>query len=98
TIYQLYAVALVSGICTVFFDVAYQAYLPALIPRADLLEGNSKLEITRSTAQVLGPALAGALVQVVRAAPAILVDAVSYLVSVLTLLWIRHLEPDPQAV
>jgi predicted MFS family arabinose efflux permease len=89
-------VALVIGICTDFFDVAYQSYLPALIPRIDLLEGNSKLEITRSASQVLGPALGGALIQAVRAAPAVLVDACSYLVSVATLLWIRHAEPDPK--
>ena len=93
---QLYAVALVTGICTVFFDVAYQSYLPALIPRGDLLEGNSKLEITRSASQVAGPALGGVLIQIVSAAPAILVDALSYLVSVATLVWIRHPEPAPR--
>src|SRR5205085_8281659 len=94
TMGQLYAVALVIGICTVFFDVAYQSYLPALIPRTDLLEGNSKLEITRSASQVAGPALGGLLIQLIKAAPAILVDALSYLVSVATLLWIRHQEPQ----
>jgi MFS family permease len=93
---QLYAVATVIGVCTVFFDVAYQSYLPALIPRTDLLEGNSKLEITRSASQVIGPALGGFLVQAIRSAPAILVDSLSYLVSVTTLLWIRHPEPDPR--
>jgi MFS family permease len=93
---QLYAVALVIGVCTVFFDVAYQSYLPALIPRTDLLEGNSKLEITRSASQVIGPALGGFLIQAIRSAPAILVDSFSYLVSVATLLWIRHPEPDPR--
>jgi MFS family permease len=93
---QLYAVALVIGVCTVFFDVAYQSYLPALIPRTDLLEGNSKLEITRSASQVIGPALGGILIQAIRSAPAILVDSFSYLVSVATLLWIRHAEPDPR--
>jgi MFS family permease len=91
---QLYVVALVLGVCTVFFDVAYQSYLPALIPRTDLLEGNSKLEITRSASQVIGPALGGLLIQAIRAAPAILVDSFSYLVSIATLVWIRHAEPD----
>jgi MFS family permease len=97
TMLQLYAVALITGVCTVFFDVSYQAYLPALVQRSELLEGNSKLEVTRSGAQVAGPALAGALIQAIQAAPAILVDAASYLVSVLTLLWIRQPEPDPKA-
>src|ERR1700694_5934802 len=66
---QLYVVALVTGVGTVFFDVAYQSYLPALIPRPDLVEGNTKLQVTGSVAQMAGPALAGLLVQLVGAAP-----------------------------
>ncbi|MDP9241899.1 MAG: MFS transporter, partial [Actinomycetota bacterium] len=57
-IVQLYVVAFVSGICTVFFDVAYQSYLPSLVDRDQLVEGNSKLEISRSGAQLAGPGLA----------------------------------------
>lgn len=93
---QLYAVALLAGICTVFFDVSYQSYLPALVPRRDLLEGNSKLEVTRSIAQLGGPALAGLLIQLVGATLSILVDAASYVVSVISLLTIRKPEPDPR--
>ena len=44
TIWQLYVVAFGYGICTVFFDVAYQSYLPSLVTRDQLVEGNSKLE------------------------------------------------------
>jgi len=58
TIEQLYIVALLVGVGTVFFDVAYQSYLPALISRSDLVEGNSKLQVTGSVAQMAGPALA----------------------------------------
>lgn len=96
TIEQLYAVALLAGICTVFFDVSYQSYLPALVTRRDLIEGNSKLEVTRSIAQLAGPAMAGFLIQLVGAALSILVDAASYLVSVISLLLIRKPEPDPR--
>ena len=46
----LYAVAIVGGTATVFFDAAYQAYLPSLVERDQLIEGNTKLEISRSTA------------------------------------------------
>lgn len=95
TMDQLYVVAALTGIGSVFFDVSYQSYLPALIEREDLLEGNSKLEVTRSLAQVAGPGLAGLLIQLFRAANAILADAASYLISVLTLLWIRKPEPEP---
>ena len=95
TLGQLYAVATLAGVGTVFFDVSYQSYLPALVRREDLLEGNSKLEVTRSLAQVAGPGLAGLLIQLFQAANAILADAISYLISVLSLLWIRLPEPEP---
>jgi hypothetical protein len=53
TMAQLYVVALVMGVGSVFFDVSYQAYLPALVPADDLREGNAKLEIGRSSAYAL---------------------------------------------
>jgi MFS family permease len=95
TIWQLYAVALVTGVATVFFDVSYQSYLPSLIERDNLLEGNSKLEVTRAVSGVAGPGFAGVLIQLFQAAYAILVDSASYLVSLLMLLWIRKPEPEP---
>jgi MFS family permease len=93
---QLYAVALITGVGTVFFDVSYQSYLPALIPRPDLVEGNTKLQVTGSVAQMAGPALAGFLIQLVGPARAVAADAASFLVSVASLLWIRRPEPSPQ--
>jgi MFS family permease len=93
---QLYAVALITGIGTVFFDVAYQSYLPALIPRGDLLEGNTKLQVTGSVAQMAGPALAGFLIQLIGPAKAVAADAASFLVSVGSLWWIRRPEPAPK--
>ena len=96
TIEQLYIVALLVGVGTVFFDVAYQSYLPALISRGDLIEGNSKLQVTGSVAQMAGPALAGLLIQLVGAARAVFVDASSFLISVLSLWWIRRPEPAPR--
>lgn len=90
---QLYVVGFVSGVLTVFFDVAYQSYLPALVSREQLVDGNSKLEFTRSAAQLGGPAVAGGLVGSVGAAMAMSVDAASFGVSVLSLLTIRRREP-----
>lgn len=92
---QLYVVALLTGVLTVFFDVAYQAYLPVLVSREHLVEGNSKLEVSRSVAQIAGPGLAGALVQLVTAPVAIVLDAVSYVASVISLLFIKVPEPEP---
>ena len=93
---QLYLVAVITGIFTVFFDVAYQSYLPALIDRGDLIEGNSKLEVTRSAAQLLGPPAAGFLIQAFQAARAIAVDALSFLASAIAVLLIRKPEPEPR--
>ena len=95
TIAVLYAVAFLVGILTVFFDVAYQSFLPALVGRAQLVEGNSKLEVSRSAAQIAGPGIAGGLVQLVTAPVAIVVDAASYLVSAFFLVFVRVPEPPP---
>ena len=78
---QLYVVALLTGVLTVFFDVAYQSYLPSLVGRDYLVEGNAKLEASRAVAQIAGPSVGGALVQWLTAPYAILVDALSYLWS-----------------
>jgi hypothetical protein len=61
TIWQLYVVGFVAGTLTVFFDVAYQSYLPSLVERDQLIDGNSKMEVTRTLAQTAGPALSGGL-------------------------------------
>jgi MFS family permease len=95
TMPQLYAVALITGIGTVFFDVAYQSYLPALIARTDLIEGNTKLQVTSSVAQMAGPALGGFLIQLMGPARAVAADAASFLVSIVSLIWIRRAEPSP---
>jgi MFS family permease len=89
TLWQLYLVAITAGVCTVFFDVSYQSYLPVLVPREQLVDGNGKLGATQSFAQVTGPGLGGGLVGLFGAAGAMAADAISYAVSVVSLLAIR---------
>lgn len=96
TLVHLYVAALLLGVFTVVFDIAYLAYLPALIGSEDLLEGNQKLEVSYALANVFGPGLAGLLVTAFGAAQAILADAVSYLGSAGALFLIRTREPAPQ--
>ena len=96
TIWQLYAVAFGTGVGTVFFDVAYQSYLPALVRKDQLVEGNSKLEISRSAAFVAGPGMAGTLVAALTAPYAILLDALSFLGSAGFLARIRTEEERPE--
>ena len=86
---QLVIVGILLGTLTVFFDVAYQAYLPSLIPKEDLVEGNSKLEISRSAAGLFGPSLAGALIAIVKAPMAVVIDALSFALSALFLFTIK---------
>ena len=93
TIWQLYVVGFVNGCLTVFFDVAYQSYLPTLVERDQLIEGNSKLETSRSAAAILGPGVAGTLIGIIGAPLAIALDALSYAVSTAFLLVIRRGEP-----
>jgi predicted MFS family arabinose efflux permease len=91
----LVAVAFLAESLTVFFDIAYLAYVPTLVPRAQLVEANSKLQASASGAQVVGPALGGTLVRVLGAPFAILFDAATFLASAWFLFRIRTVEPDP---
>ena len=94
-IWQLYVVGFVVGICTVFFDVAYQSFLPSLVAREQLVEGNSKLEVSRSAAQLGGPGVGGLLVSAITAPYAVLADAVSFAWSGLLIARIRRAEVVP---
>ena len=90
---QLYVVVFIEGCLGVMFDSAYPAYVPSLIGVDRVVEGNSKLAASSSLAEIGGPGLGGALVQVIGAPFAILVDAASYVVSSVSLWLIRTPEP-----
>ncbi len=93
TIGQLYVVVFLNGVMTVFFDVANMSILPSLVARERIADGNAKLEVSRSGAEVAGPGIAGLLVQWIGAVTAVLVDAVSFVGSALFLARIRAVEP-----
>jgi MFS family permease len=95
TIQHLLAVAFGTGIASVFFQTAYQVYLPTLLTAGQLPEGNAKLQGTEAVAQVGGPGAAGLVVQIAGSAvTALLLDAASFVVSALCLLGIRAREPE----
>jgi MFS family permease len=96
TLAQLYVAGFVTGSLTVFFDVAYQSYLPSIVERAQLVDGNSKLEVSRSVAQIGGPGFGGLLVRAFSAPYAVLADAVSFLWSASFLFAIRKEEVVPE--
>jgi MFS family permease len=93
TIWQLYAVGFIAGTLTVFFDVSNQSYLPSIVEREDLIEGNSKLQISQSAAQIAGPGIAGFLIDLVKAPFAIVLDSLSFVVSAFFVFLIRRPEP-----
>jgi len=95
-VWHLLVLEFLIGIFTVFFDVAYQSYLPALIEREDLIDGNSKLQLTASVASVSGPPIAAGLMAVVGAANAILADCASFVASTLFMISMRHRETPPK--
>lgn len=92
TIEYLYILSFLTGTLSVLFGVAYQSYLPSLIENDQLVEANSKLEASQSLADIGGPAIGGALIQLLSSPLAILADAISFLVSALCLKMIRQPE------
>ena len=96
TIAQLFWIGPAVAALSLLFDIAYQTYLPALVEREALVEGNAKLALTESAAEVAGPGLAGLLIQWLTAPIAILFDAASFLISALSLSAIRRAETPPE--
>src|SRR6185503_17555714 len=90
---QLYLVVFLEGCLGALFSAAYPAYVPSLIGVDRVVEGNSKLATSSSLAEIGGPGLGGGLVQVIGAPFTILIDAISFLVSAISLSLIRSPEP-----
>jgi MFS family permease len=90
----LYALAFLVGALSLLFDVAHLAFLPSLVRRDDLVDGNSKLEVTAATAQVVGPGLGGALIGFIGAPFAVVLDALSFVASGWLIKRTRAVEAD----
>jgi MFS family permease len=95
SLWQLYVVSFGVGTLNVVFAVAYVPYVPVVVRREDLLDANAKLMIGESVARVSGPSIAGGLIQLLTAPIALIVDAVSFVVSAVALKWIKAREPAP---
>ncbi|MER6005395.1 MFS transporter [Nonomuraea angiospora] len=76
---------------------AAQAHLKALVPAERLMSANSRLESTRWLSVLVGPSLAGPLIGVLSAVGALIVDAVSFVVSAWSIRSLRTPEPPPPA-
>jgi MFS family permease len=93
SITQLAVVSLLTGFARVLFDVGYQSYIPAVIGRDRVLAGNATMETVRASGQIVGPGLGGMLVSLLGAANVVLIQASAFVVSAISLMWIRVREP-----
>ena len=83
--------------CSLIFDAASQAYVPTLIEKRSLLDANAKQESAAAASEIVGPPIGGLMVQTLGAPVAILVDAISYIVSALLLWRLPEREAPPEA-
>lgn len=88
----MFSTAFMAGAFTAFFDIAYQAYLPVLVRRDQLLDANSKLETSRSLSQVAGPSIAGIVADIVSAPLALVANSLSFIGSAVFLLRVKKRE------
>lgn len=91
----LFVVALLIGVCTVLFDVSWMSYVPSLVKKEHLVEANGRVGASYSAAELGGPGLAGVLIQILTAPVVLIIDAVTYLVSAVSLMTIKSVEPEP---
>jgi predicted MFS family arabinose efflux permease len=89
----LYLIAFAVGSLTIFFDIAYLSFVPSLVSENDLLEANVKVNFSLSLSGVLGPSIAGMLVQLITAPFVVALDVLSFLISALFIGGIAHDEP-----
>lgn len=90
TVWAIYVAVALASVATIFFDMAYLTAVPAIVSPGQLLTANSALQASESTAQFAGPPLAGFVFQAIGAAYALLGDAISFIVSVISLALIPH--------
>ncbi|PZS34197.1 MAG: MFS transporter [Pseudonocardiales bacterium] len=96
---ELLLIAGVIGIFSVLFDVSWMSYVPTLVRSSrHYVDANQKLGVTQSTTDVAGPGAAGVLIGWLGPTTALLLDAVSYLASLTSLVSIRTVEPPAPPV
>jgi len=98
TVTQLFLVVVAVAGLSLLFNAADAAFLPSLVAPERLVKANTARETIDATSEVIGPPIGGVLVQIITAPATLLIDAVSYLVSALFLIKVRHPEPAPQPV
>jgi MFS family permease len=88
----LYIVSFFVGLGGIIGWAAYQVFMTERVGRENLVEANSRIALSDSSAQLVGPGIAGALIHALTAPIAILLDAVAYFISAWML---RGIKPQP---
>jgi hypothetical protein len=88
-------IAVLLSVATVTFDSAYDAYLPTLIATDEVVDANAKMSAIGSVAEVAGFGVSGALFAWLGGALTLSIDALSFVVSAVSLALIRGREPEP---
>ncbi|MDZ4741228.1 MAG: MFS transporter [Alphaproteobacteria bacterium] len=92
TMAHLIVIATLTGAATAIFLIAEAAYLPRLVDTPDIVEGNTKLQVTEAVAEIAGPSAAGFLIRALTAPVAVIADALSFIWSAWWLMQIRTAE------
>jgi MFS family permease len=88
----LYVVGFLVGLGGIIGWAAYQVFMAERVTREQLVEANSRIALSDSAAQLVGPGIAGALIELLKAPFAILLDAITFFISALML---RNIKPSP---
>lgn len=94
----LYVTVFAAGILTVLYQLADFSFVPAVVPRHQIVDANGKLSATHSANEIAGKGVGGVIVGVFTASFAVLIDAATYLVSAFSLSRISVDEAEPVAV
>jgi predicted MFS family arabinose efflux permease len=97
TLTQLLTATLLAGLVSVFFKAAFQAYIPQLLQKNELVDGNAKLQASAAFATVSGPGIGGAVAQVLGISAGVMLNAASFAVSAVCLLATRPTAPEKPA-
>lgn len=90
----LYVVGFLVGLGGIIGWAAYQVFMAERVGRDNLVQANSRIALTDSASQLIGPGIAGAIIHALTAPIAILLDAISFFISAFMLRSIKPAESD----
>jgi MFS family permease len=88
-IWVIYVTVILGGILGMVFQVSYVTAITNMVDGDQITEANSRLQTTFAVASVLGPVLAGLVATTFGATQAIIIDALTFVVSAVSLIFVR---------